>query len=263
MNFENFNNTGGGRGTSPRPYAMCMRWPWLEALPEWVEIAGVGLRWMFTNADRRWNEAQTKRRIIAPILEELLQFPKFELTESPDPIARFGDNRLHPDYYLPGACVIEAKRLGVSLLSFNGDASRYSNPLDQALTYLDNYPARSCMVTNGYDWYAFWNGANGISDTLCGVQYFGARFRLDEIIRSGDRIRLGAFLSMFNATCLSGQANGVTEITDFKSLSIARGLYEQSNMLYFADSTTSPMRGRGSGFCPPSTPDEGGWPSQQ
>lgn len=244
---------GMGRGPLFEPVEICMFWPWLETAPERVEAVGNGLAWMFQKADRRWNEGETKRRIIHPILTEILNFPLLELTESPIPIARYGKTPLFPDYSWPQACVIEAKRMGVSLLNFCGESSNFSNPLDQGVSYLDSYDARSCIVTNGWDWYAIWR-TNDVWDAG-NSKYFGARFRLDDVIASGDRIRLGQFLSMFNATCLSGRSNRAVPITGFQSLEIKRDLYQTSSTLYFVNASDRPLKGRGSRFLAPSETD--------
>lgn len=236
---------------------LCMLWPWLDTEPERVENAGTELQRMFLSADRRWNEPETKVRLIRPILIDLLQFPPLELTESPDPIARYGDIRLHPDYNLPGNCVIEAKRIGVSLLSYNSEASNFRSALDQGLSYLDAYKARSCIVTNGWDWYAFWRASDSRFGAADPVRYFGARFRLDEVIEDGDRMRLGQFLSMFNATCLSDRANRAVPITGFTSYLVERRLYQSYSTLYFSDESARPSKGHGSGFRLPTNTN---WP---
>ena len=269
MHFENLNNAGDGRGMSPWPYAMCMQWPWLEAYPEQVDQAWSRLHSILFNAHRLWNEPETTRKVIVPILTELLGFSADELSETPVPVRYAGSSALLPDFTLPGACVIEAKRMKVSLLNFSSDAANFSNPLDQAITYLDQYAVPTCLVTNGWDWYAVWKAEEGFCDAIRYNNYFGARFRLDEILADGDILAFRHFLSMFNVVCLSGHANGAVPITDFKSLLIRRKLYAQQaihvdmSRLFFADCSDRPMSGRGSGFCPPSTPDEGGWPSRQ
>lgn len=257
LSTDQFNNFR--QGSQFERVELCMLWPWLDTDPEWVENAGVELKRMYFSADRRWNESETKVRLIRPILIDLLKFPALELTESPHPISRYGDVRLHPDYYLPGACVIEAKKIGVSLLSYNSEASNFRCALDQGLSYLDSYEARSCIVTNGWNWYAFWRASDSRFGTADPLRYFGARFRLDEIIEDGDRMRLGQFLSMFNATCLSDRANRAVPISGFTSYPVERRLYQSYSMLYFADESARPLRGRGSGFCSPTSTH---WPME-
>jgi len=111
MHFENLNNAGDGRGMSPWPYAMCMQWPWLEAYPEQVDQAWSRLHSILFNAHRLWNEPETTRKVIVPILTELLGFSADELSETPVPVRYAGSSALLPDFTLPGACVIEAKRM--------------------------------------------------------------------------------------------------------------------------------------------------------
>lgn len=230
------------------PVDMCMLWPWLYAEPELIAMAATGLEWMYGRANKRWNEAQTKTSIIYPVLTRLLGFPALELTESPDRIACYQGTQLHPDYYLPHACVIEAKKIGVSLLSYSAEASNFRSTLDQGMSYLDAYDARSCIVTNGWDWYAIWRTLDRDPWLLPNAAYYAARFRLDEVVETNDLVRLEQFLSMFNAYSLSGQCNRAEPISGFFAHPVKRRLYDTTSTLYFADVSNRPLRGQGSGF---------------
>jgi hypothetical protein len=213
------------------------------------------------------DEPETTRKVIVPILTELLGFPQTSLARR---LFRYGTRarRRFPDFTLPGACVIEAKRMKTSLLNFSA-MPPISRTRSTKQSPIDQYAVRTCLATNGWDWYAVWKAEEGVCDEIRYNNYFGVRFRLDEILADGDIPAFRQFLSMFNVACLSGHANGVVPITDFKSLLIRRKLYEQQaihvgmSRLFFADCSDRPMRGRGSGFCPPSTPDEGSWLSRQ
>ena len=230
-----------------------MLWPWLDAEPEIVTMAGVGLHRIFSDANLRWKEEQTKRRIIYPILTNLLGFSALDLSETMDPVLRYNGIGLHPDYYYPQGCVIETKKIGASLLRYSSDTSNFESTLDQGMSYLDASDARSCIITNGHDWYAIWRTFDDERWQADGATYFGARFRLDEIVENGDHLRLEHFLSMCNSYCLTGQANRSVVITDFHSYPVDRGLYRSTSMLYFADSSALPLKGRGRGFRPPTT----------
>ena len=119
------------------------------------------------------------------------------------------------------------------------------------MSYLDASDARSCIITNGHDWYAIWRTFDDERWQADGATYFGARFRLNEWKTA--ILKLEHFLSMCNSYCLTGQANRTVVITDFRSYPVDRGLDRSTSMFYFADSSALPLKGRGCGFRPPTT----------
>ena len=122
-------------------------------------------------------------------------------------------------------CVIETKKIGASLLRYSSDTSNFESTLDQGMSYLDASDARSCIITNGHDWYAIWRTFDDERWQADGAAYFGARFRRAEIVENGDHLRLEHFLSMCNSYCLTEQANRSVVIEDFHSYPVDRGLY--------------------------------------
>lgn len=240
------------------PVDAWMRWPWTTVFPETVQNAQARLREIYSGAKLRWNEPETIRRVIYPILIEILGYPGEDLTETPEEIKKYGENRLHPDFYLPGMCVIEAKRMKVPLLRYNADASNFTNSIDQGITYLDNYDARICIVTNGWDWYFISKTENWVLPIGGNIRnYFGVRFRLEEAASSVDATRLHQFLSMVNYTCMSGATNQYVTIPGFSLQILHRKLYGVQSHLYCADFSNGPVKGQGSGFnfsIPPDQP---------
>lgn len=231
------------------PVDAWMRWPWVTVFPETVLKAHTRLQEIYWGAKLRWNEQETMRRVILPILTEILGYPAGELTETPEEYQYYGENRLHPDLYLPGICVVEAKRMKVPLLRYSGDAAKFASPLDQGLTYLDKYNAKSCIVTNGWDWYVFWKTENWDQFSKTNIiNYFGLRFRLDEAASSNDMVRLEQFLSMLNYTSISGAANDLAAVTGCSLFKLDRKLYNTQSHLFWADFSNGPVNGRGSGF---------------
>jgi hypothetical protein len=104
MHFENLNNAGNGRVTPPLPDAICMLWPWLEAYPEQVNHAWSRLHSILANANRLWNEPETTRKVIVPILTELLGFPQTSLARR---LFRYG-TRARRRYFQTSRCPAHA-----------------------------------------------------------------------------------------------------------------------------------------------------------
>ena len=231
---------------------MDVLWNFHEVFPEQVDEAHALLSTIFSaakTAKARWNERETIRRIIFPVLEKVLSYPSEDISETPDPTVYYEEKRLDADFVVRNDCVIEAKRMKTPLLAWSKESAGFSNAIDQGLTYLDNYNSNFCIITNGWDWYLFakstnWNIFNQVSD----INYFGIRFRLDDAASSPDKTRLFQFMSLFNNASISNMVNRRIIIKGCTERILARNMYGRTCKLFFRDFSTSPTQGPGSGF---------------
>lgn len=226
-----------------------VQWPYSAVFPDQIEKALKRLKDIFRDADRRWIESQTIRLVILPILEEILSYKNTDISETNDQKVRYNSNLLQPDFIVSNDCVIEAKKIKTPLLAWSQDSASFSNAIDQGLTYLDNYNVNYCIITNGWDWYLFsknhcWN----MYTSSYQKNYFGVRFRLDEIASTEDKFSLEKFMSIFNASSVSGNVNQSAVVKGCTQRSLKRNMYETTSQLYFKNFSSLPITRHGSGF---------------
>ena len=230
---------------------VCVRWPLWGVSPEQAEEAQGWLHDLMSQVDPRWNERDTIDRVIIPILERLLEFPRDSLYSTINPPVYYGDanSRLEADITNGTDVVIEAKRIRVALMRRYSDSDReFSSAIDQGLTYLDNYDVHTAFITNGWDWYLFKKNYNWNQFTGLGVNYFGVRFRLDIPAQQKDLGTIAKFIGLFNINSLRWHPNNTYIVENHSYFRLRRNLYDTNSHLYIKDFASAPLFGRGSGF---------------
>lgn len=233
-------------------------WPFLEIFPEKSQEIQLYLHKLFSQNIRRKNEADTMRMLIRPILVDILGFPDKKLNATICPPVYHERQKavtviekvpLIADLVADTAIVIEAKSVKTNLLSNSNKCSNFSNPIDQAVTYLDKYNVHRVIITNGWNWYLF--ERNPIHDFFAmpgGINYFGLNFRLDTLTRSHNLDVISKFFGLFNWGIFEAKTNSRYIAENHVFSLLHRKLYGQYSNMYVEHFDDTPLKGPGSGF---------------
>lgn len=220
-------------------------WPSRSVFQTEAESARAFLCETFNRADHRWNEEDTKYKIIKPILENVLGFPSEAIGSTVFDKVTLAGRTLLPDFFHNPHFAIETKKMGVGLFAQADD--HFTCPVDQVLTYLDAYNLNACIVSNGWDWMLF----NKTIDST----YFGLRFRLDIPAATNNVGMIGRFAGFFDYKSVMRLSNWRDHVEGCMHWPLQRKLYRgwteyisESDLYLYNNAVNVPLAGRNSGF---------------
>lgn len=204
--------------------------------------------------NRRTNEIDTIRRVIEPLLTDVLGFKKADLRSTIDPSVSSYGRKLFPDLiYKPQkdtnrSIIIEAKSAKVNIFSpKHGGDNGFANAIDQTLTYLDAFGSAVAIVSNGWDWWLFQGetpkrNGTGYSD------YTGLHVRLDQPTKQTNIEIIRTFISIFHQKSVIGLGDDELLLPAAAPLEWKRALSNSTCIIRFYHFVDLPLRGPGSGF---------------